>query len=66
MNYFKYSPLKELAKSRLRKYEGRNPMEIKKRSNKQLENLDILEVYAQRKTLAERKATGNMWRGGDK
>ena len=66
MNYFKHSPLKELAKNRLKKYERRNPMAIKRRSNVRLENLDIMEVYAQRQTLAERRETGNMWRGGDK
>ena len=60
MNYFKHSPLPKLASNRLRKVNARNPNNPAKRSNERLETLDIMQVYAQRKS-----GMGARWAGGD-
>ena len=36
-----------------------------KRSNKNVQSLDIMDVYAARQTIEARSTTGTAWRGGD-
>ena len=55
----------KLASNRLARQNTRNPAAQKKRINKNIENLDIMDVYAARATLESRKAAGIAWRGGD-